>query len=407
MPMTVEDILSALQAIVDGARDDDGAERDLSDEEAARYEQLEVQLATARRTDEIRRRHAAYGTVTPPVRPSAGPRDDSQVLERAFTEWVKTGHENADVVELRAQSEGTGSAGGYLVPTTLLNRLTDRMKAFGGLERVAEVMSTASGESSTWPTLDDTANEGEIVNEGAAPASGADLVFGKRELGAYRFSSVGTGGNPLRISQQLLTDSAFNIEGLVLAKLGERIARHAAPKFVRGTGANEPEGITHGCTVSNGRAIEIAADTNGVTYDDLITFIHSVDPAYRESGTCHWAFNDTSLKTIKLIKDSNGDPIWRPLDADMSTSTGGGVLMGYPVLIDQAFVDIDVDDNTDLWGVFGNIKEGLVIRNSGGVVVIRDPYTRAKEWEVEFTAHARKDSIQNEKNAYVCLTGEQ
>lgn len=409
MAKTVEEILDALRAIVEGAVDADGKERELTDEEAERYEALEVEKATAQRNTDIRKRNAAYGTLVTTVAPSAGPKQDD-TLERAFTEWVKTGQENADVVELRAQGEGTGSAGGYLVPTTLLQRLTDRMKMFGGLERVAEVMSTSSGENVAWPSLDDTTNEGEIVNEGAAPASGADLVFDKRELGAYRFSSVGTGGNPLRISAQLLADSIFDVEGLVLAKLGQRIARHAAPKFVTGTGANEPQGILNGCTVANGRAIEIAVDTEGLTYDDLITFIHSVDPAYREMGNCRWAFNDTTLKLIKQMKVDPGtddSPLWRPADATMGTPMADGVLLGYPVSIDQAFPDIDVDANDVLWGVFGDIREGLVIRNSGGVVVIRDPFTRAKEWEVEFTAHARKDSIQNDKDAYVALTGEE
>lgn len=109
--MGIEEILAALKAIIDAAVGDDGQERPLTDDEAERYEQLEVQLATARRTDQIRKRHAAYGTVTTAVAPSAGPKQDD-TLERAFIEWVKTGQENADVVQLRAQGEGTGSAGG-------------------------------------------------------------------------------------------------------------------------------------------------------------------------------------------------------------------------------------------------------------------------------------------------------
>jgi predicted phage gp36 major capsid-like protein len=39
-----------------------------------------------------------------------------------------------------------------------------------------------------------------------------------------------------------------------------------------------------------------------------------------------WASNDASLAKIKKVKDSHGDPIWRPADADMAVTTGGGVL---------------------------------------------------------------------------------
>jgi HK97 family phage major capsid protein len=336
----------------------------------------------------------------------ATPKED-KTLERAFSDWARTGQENADVVQLRAQGEGTGPAGGYLVPATMVNRLTERMKAFGGLEGVADVMTTTSGEVLNWPSLDDTSNEGEVVAEGAAPAGGADLVFGKRELGAYRFTSTGTGANPIRVSSELLMDNKFDVEGRIMNKLGERIARHAAPLFVRGNGVGQPEGIVNGCTSANGRAIELENDTNGLTYDDLINFEHSVDPAYRNMGNCSWAFNDASLKVIKKLQDSNGDPLWLPVTNDrLAANIFNGLLLGYPVLIDQGFVDLDVDDITDMWGVFGDIKEGLVIRKVSSIVVIRDPFTRKNEWEVEFVAHQRMDSIQNDKNAYVALTGE-
>lgn len=402
--MGIEEILAALKAIIDAAVGDDGQERPLTDDEAERYEQLEVQLATARRTDQIRKRHAAYGTVTTAVAPSAGPKQDD-TLERAFIEWVKTGQENADVVQLRAQGEGTGSAGGYLVPTTLLNRLTDRMVAFGGLEAVADVLSTTSGETLAWPTLDDTANEGEIVAEGAAPASGADLVFDKRELGAYRFSSTGTGGNPIRVSIELLQDTQFDVEGRIMAKLGERIARHAAPKFVKGTGAGEPQGITVGATLANSRAVEVGNGTS-ITYATLIDVEHAVDPAYRQMGNCRWAFNDAALALIKKLVDSNGDPLWLPVTNDrLAANLFNGVLLGYPVVIDQGFDAFSAASNTVMWGVFGDIREGLVVRNVSGLTVIRDPFARKSQGEVEFVAHARKDSIQNDKNAYVTLTG--
>ena len=47
---------------------------------------------------------------------------------------LKAGTANADLSQLRnAQGEGTGSAGGYLVPTTFREMLVERMRAFGGV----------------------------------------------------------------------------------------------------------------------------------------------------------------------------------------------------------------------------------------------------------------------------------
>jgi len=397
--MTVEEILAALQAILDEA----GAEP-LTDDQVQRYEDLEGKLTRTQKSEEIQKRNKAYNS---PVRASAvavhvnGVEQKDDTLERAFEHYMRTGKENQDLVELRAQGSVNGSEGGYLVPDGFRDKLVDRMKAFGGIANVVETVTTSTGNPLPWVTVDDTANSGEIVAESGTFAGGADLVFGTASLGAYSYMAGGGSATPLRVPRELMDDSAFDVQALVSNKLGERIARIQAPHLVTGTGSGEPQGITDGLT-----GIEILADGNGVTYDDLINFIHSVDPAYRETG-CRWAFNDTSLATIKKIKDSHGDPIWRPASADMGTETGGGTLLGYPVTIDQAFPNISVASNTVNWGVFGNLTEGYVVRRVREVEVLVNPYTRMANRQVEFTAWARMDAVQQNVNAYVALTGEQ
>lgn len=397
--MTVEEILAALREIITTAEQ---ADRPLTDEEVTAYEDLEKKLQAVQRTEALAKRQAAYDAVN---RNDAGihraPKQDDG-YEKAFEAYMRTGRPNADLESFtNAQSEGTPSEGGYLVPTTLRDKIVDRMKAFGGIANVSDTLTTSTGENVNWPTVDDTSNVGEIVQEGGTFSSGADLVFGEASLGAYSYMAGGGSSTPLRVSLELLQDAAFDIQGLVSRKLGERIARIQAPHLVSGTGVSQPLGITSGIT-----GVEIAADTAGITYDDLISFIHSVDPAYRENG-CRWAFNDTTLATIKKIKDSHGDPIWRPASADMATETGGGTLMGYPVTIDQAFPNVSVADNTVNWGVFGDLKEGYVVRRVRDVQLLVNPYSRMANRQVEFTAWARMDATQQNTNAYVALTGEQ
>jgi HK97 family phage major capsid protein len=79
------------------------------------------------------------------------PRQDS-TLDRAFQSYLRTGRENQDLTQLRAQGEGTGSAGGYLVPSGFRQKLVDRLKAFGGIATVAEEFTTESGQPIQWPT---------------------------------------------------------------------------------------------------------------------------------------------------------------------------------------------------------------------------------------------------------------
>jgi hypothetical protein len=214
---TIEEIQDALAAIVDGAETEG---RDLSDEELGQIEAHEAELATAQarreRTVAARERiQAGRQVATPALHHPPGARP-SDTIDVAFTAYLRTGQANADIAELRnAQSEGTSTEGGYLVPEGFRQKLVDKMKAFGGVAQEAEELVTATGNNLPWPTLDDTANTGEVVDEGGTFSGGADLVFGEANLGAYSYMAGGTGGAPLRVSRELVQDSAFDIVGLV------------------------------------------------------------------------------------------------------------------------------------------------------------------------------------------------
>lgn len=388
--MGIEEILTALRSIVEAAEG-----RDLTNEEAARYEELEGQLKAAQRSAEIRSRQSAYDT---PVRGASALQTGAvakgdDTLERAFNHYLRTGQQNSDIVELRAQSVGTDSAGGYTVPDSMRNTITERLKAFGGVAAQAETITTSAGEPLRWPTLDDTSNTGVIAAEGTAPASGgADLVFGEKVLGAFKYVAPGASNLPLRVSVELLQDSAFDIQGLITRKLSERIARKQAVDFVTGNGTTEPFGIDTGtaATAPTGAAL---------TYADLVALKHSVDPAYRAGAI--WMFNDATLAKLEGLVDTAG----RPLLSASTDSISGGTemkLLGHPIVVDQSFPDY-ADGTTNRWGVFGDVKAGYVIRRVKDYTLIVNPYSRANEGQVEYTLWARADGTVQDANAFRVL----
>lgn len=404
--MTIEEIVAAMTAIVDGA-----ADRSLTDDEVEQYGGLEAQLQAAQRTQEIRSRNAAYNTTrTPAGVPAPSPRP-AETIDQAFNAFLRTGVPNADISHLRsrgrdaqpmmAQSEGTPSAGGYLVPDGFRTKLIERMKRYSGIADLAEEIVTSTGNPIEWPTVDDTANVGEIVAEGGTFASGADITFGTNDLGAFKYMSGGASNAPVRVSVELLQDAAFDVEALVSRLLGIRIGRVQATHLATGSGSGQPLGLITGLT-----PVQNAANT-AWTYADLITAIHSVDPDYRENAT--WVFNDASAAVIEKMTDSNGDPLWlrAGVGGAMTASPEGtsGRLLGYPVKIDQAMPDLDVDDSTDHFAAFGDIREGYVIRRVQDVTIFVDPYGRAANGQVQFHAWARMDATQQNTNAYVALSG--
>jgi len=387
--MTIEELLAALKAIIDEAEG-----RSLTDEEVERYEKLEVELAAKQKDVQVRSRQAAYETVTTAPMVVTGTQKTDDTLERAFEHYMRTGQQNQDIVELRAQSVGTDTAGGFLVPDVMRDKLQERLKAFGGLATAVEEITTSGGETLRWPTLDDTANSGVIAAEGTAPASGgADLVFGEKTLGAFKYVAPGASQLPLRVSVELLQDSAFDIQGLVTRKLGERIARKQAVDWVSGAGTTLPFGITTG---TSGTAFTSA----GITYAELVAAVHEVDPAYRMNAK--WAFNDATLAKIESIVDTTGRPILNDANDGIATGPNNKTLLGYPVIVDQAFSTY-TDGGTTKWGVFGDLNAGYVIRRVKDLTLIVNPYSRANEGQVEYVLWARADGTVQDTNAYRVL----
>jgi HK97 family phage major capsid protein len=385
--VNTEQILAEMQAIIADAGD-----KALTDDQANRYEELEGELKRANRSEEIAKRNAAYNTVvTSALHVAPSKQDDT--LERAFDAYVRTGQKNSDITELRAQSVGTDSAGGYTVPESMRQKLTDRLVSFGGVQSVVETISTSSGETLKWPTLDDTANSGVIAAEGTAPASGgADLVFGEKELGAFKYVAPGAGNLPLRVSFELLQDANFDIQSLVSKKLTQRIARTQAVDWVSGVGTTEPFGINTGTA---GTAFTSAA----ITYAELVDATHEVDPDYRDGAV--WTFNDATLALIEKLVDSNG----RPLLGNSGDGIAGRparTLLGYPVVVDQAWSDY-ADGGTNEWGAFGNLAEGYVIRRVKDFTLIVNPYARANEGQVEYSLWARADGVVQNAHAFRVL----
>lgn len=403
--MTVEEILAALQAIIDEAG---GADQPLTDEQVEQYEALEVQLKAARKRESLRDRHEAYTMVTTRPGVASPSKRPAESLNKAFGAYLRTGRPNQDIEQLRshephrftnAQSEGVPSEGGYLVPDEFREKLIERMKAYGGIADVADEFTTGDGRPVNWPTIDDTANIGEIVEENGTFSSGADLAFGENGMGAYSYMAGGGGSTPIRVSRELAQDAAFDLEGLVSRLLGMRIGRIQAQHLATGTGVMQPLGLVTGLT-----GIELIADTAGITYDDLVNFVHSVDPAYR-GPNCKWVFNDTMLRDIKKLKDSHGDP-YVLTQRDLSQSVTYETLLGYPVKIDQALPTMVANNNSLNWGAFGDIKAGYIVRRVKEVELLVNPYSRMANRQIEYTAWARMDATQQDTNAYVALTGE-
>lgn len=206
----------------------------------------------------------------------------------------------ANEVQFRAQSTTVDSEGGYTVPEEMVRQLEIALLDFSGVRQVADVMRTTGGGPMPWPTINDTDNMGAIVDENAINAEEA-MVFGQIMFGAFKFSSL-----MVLLSQELIEDNAVNLVSQLGRLLGERIGRKQNEQFTVGDGSTGPQGIIN---APEGVA---AASGTAITGDELIDLVHSVDPAYRDSGRASFQLHDTTLAAVRKLKDSQGAYLWQP-----------------------------------------------------------------------------------------------
>lgn len=395
--MTVEEILEALRAIVEAAEG-----RDLTEEEATNYERLEGQLAVARRSEQIRNRQTAYETPVPgdlaaAVHAGHGPRYDN-AYDKAFNSYLRTGKPNADLIQ-NAQQVGTDSEGGYLVSPQFRQKLVEVRARFGGFAQEVDTFSTERGGQIEYPSLDDTANSGDITAEEAPVADGDDLVFGTVTLGAFKYTSAGAGTNlPLRVSVELLQDSEFDVEGLVARALETRIMRKQASDWVNGGGTTLPLGIFHDAITA-----DVVLDTEAtLTYLNLLEAEAALDEEYLQNASWLMSSN-TWVMTIKNILDTADRPLVQP---QAQAGIGGQPvreLLGYPVKLDNACNAITADGAAGPFMGLGDWREAYALRRVAPLTLIVDPYSRAVNGQVQYHAWERADGTIQNRAAFVAV----
>ena len=255
--------------------------------------------------------------------------------------------------EVRAQTAGTTTAGGYTVPTELASFIEKSMIATGPMYdgNLFTVINTTGGNTFNIPTVDDTGvsavahtEAGTVTDDG-----GSDVTFGQKTLGAYAFNTEW-----VRWSYELANDSIFNVEALLGELLGERLGRIANSKLTTGSGSSDVEGI-----VTNSANGKTAAATAAITADEIIDLIHSVDPAYRSAPSTAIMMNDSTLAAVRKLKDGNGNYLWQMGNYQAGVPQN---ILGYNVVVNQAMDSLAASKKVAL---FGDMSK-FYVRKVGG-----------------------------------------
>lgn len=278
---------------------------------------------------------------------------------------------------MNAMQEGRGSAGGFLVGETLLNRLEMAMLNYSGILQVAEVLRTTTGEPLNWPTMDDTGNTGSRVGEGEDAGIGTSTqpTGGRLQLQAFIFTS-----KFINVSRALMTDASISFEDLIGTLLGTRIGRKQNTDFTTGADAgNGPMGLVTSATLG-----VTGASTTALAFDELIDLEHSIDPARRRNAGVGFMWHDSILKVIRKLKNGMGDYLW----SQGTTAAAPDLVNNRPYWINQAMASAIVSGaKTVLFGELPMYK----VRQVNSIVIERLRERRAEYYEDVFIAYERAD----------------
>lgn len=257
---------------------------------------------------------------------------------------LRRGYQTIELTpEQRALTTATNAAGGYTVPTELQAILIRTMKAWGPMydPGITEEIMTSHGHSFPFPTIDDTANSGAATTQGTTLTDdgSGDPVFGQKALGAFSF------GTPwVRVSKELADDSVLAMEALLGSLLGERLGRLANLQLTTGVGTTAPTGAVTASTLG-----KTTASATAVTFDEVIDFEHSIDPAYRQSPKFALMFNDATLLALRKLKDGNGNYLWQAGNVQAGIPN---TINGRPYFINQAMASMATGNKFMIAGDF-------------------------------------------------------
>ena len=303
----------------------------------------------------------------------------SNEYKNAF--WNMVRKRNGLNSAVNALQVGTDSEGGYLVPDEYERRLIDSLADANVLRELCTIIRTENGDRRI-PLVTGHGTAAWVEEEGLIPES--DDTFGMIALGAHKVATI------IKVSDELLQDSVFDVEGYITKQFGQRIGGAEEIAFLTGDGVAKPTGLLH---ETNGAQVGVTTAGASITTDDLLDLVHSVREVYRHKAV--FLMNDSTKKAIRKLKDGNGRPLWDP-----SVREGDpDVLLGHRVIHCAAMPDIGAGAKPILFGDF----TGYWIADRQGRSFQRLNELYASTGQIGFKATQRVDGRLVEPEKIKCL----
>ena len=302
------ELVAEMDALVKSA---DEETRALNDDEVKSFEEKKAEVAKIDQTlalaNEERNMISVASEETNKVLDKAA---KSEVEERAFANFLRTGLTSFSDTETRADVNLSKGDNGVVIPTTIADRIISTVKNIAPIIQGSDLYDV----------------KGDLVfvvdDESSNKTTCAYVTeFQELESTTGKFKSVTLKGEIAgvltKVSKSLISNAGFDIVNYVVTKVAESIAQFLENEMLNGT--TKIQGLLiaeHAVT---------AASATAITADDLIDLQFTVPQVYRGNGV--FIMNPDTFKACAKLKDNEGNYI---LNKDL-TNGYGYTLLGRPV----------------------------------------------------------------------------
>ena len=332
----------AAKAFLDTKRGSDGL---LAAEDVATYEKMEADVVNlGKEIDRLERQAALDAELNKPTadpltsKPALAAVDQktgraSDAYKKAFWNAIRSKNPRPEI--LNSLLEGTDSEGGYLVPDEFEKTLVQKLTVANVLRPLCHVIQTSFGDRKI-PVVASKGTADWVDEEGTYPLS--DDTFSQVVLGAYKLATM------IKVSEELLSDSVFDIEGYVSDQFGKRIGDKEEDAFLTGNGVSKPIGILN---TTGGAEIGVTtAGASAITGDELIDLVYSLRAPYRKSAV--FVLNYTTVKLLRKLKDGDGQYLWRPGITENAPDT----ILGHRIVTSEFMPGVAAGNKSIAFGDF-------------------------------------------------------
>ena len=268
----------------------------------------------------------------------------------------------------KALVEGIDEGAGFFVPPDMLSEVIQRKPAPTSMRGRVRQISTTSNRvtmlrSKYYDQIYTSPITGQWTGEAGNPAESAVPTFGEWQIPIHEYMGR------LSLSNTLIDDSGFSIEGYLGQEIGNWMDLHYEQFLTNGTGIGQPKGVwaTAGLPLGPGAPGSVQTAASGVLDPDVVKSMRfNILPQY-EQKNFSFIMNQSSAKVISLMKSTGGVYLFqRGQNYPGIVEPVPDSVDGFPIVYNQIAPDIAAGSYPILFGslqgMFMPQRMGLTMR---------------------------------------------